>query len=76
MSDSVVETPAAVSTLMVGLAPPTSAGMADMAMTRSVALVLENAAVTQRDVQRLEEASLTVTLALMVKTAAAQCGGS
>lgn len=56
--------------LAIGLAPSTSTAMADMAMARSVALVLENAAVTERDVQRLEEASLTQTLALMGVAAA------
>lgn len=74
MSQSPASDAAAVDALLIGLGPPASLAMADMAMARSSALVLENAAVTQRDVQRLEEASLTVTITLMVQTAAKQCG--
>lgn len=75
MSQLPIEAPASLDALLVGLGPAASAGMADLAMTRSAALVLENAAVTQRDTQRLEEASLTVTLTLMIKTAAKACSG-
>lgn len=68
--------PGTTDALLAGIAPAVSTGMAGVAMSTSVALVLENAAVTERDTQRIEEASLAVTLSLMVTTATKAVSGS